>query len=401
MGLFLYFALQRALVINRHVTIGLGLLLAFSFVSVAKGLADPLLVLRSFSGLMLLQLVQFSYFAYYNYDYGRLFRHYVVIAQVVAAVGLIQEASYVVGFQPGWDLSWLLIGQLDHDTLLSLSGGGPIMRISSFFSEPGYLAAALSPAGFLAVNRIAVGNKTYFTRAQAIVVLCALFLTFSSIGYCGIGLSVIFHLHRRHIKRALIPLVACAAVGWWAVSSVDFFRSRAEGLWSALVIQEVTGFENASALTYAMNAEITRQNVMERPLIGSGYDSFMATALGTLDQMGLPDGFLNFISAQDLGDLNFADGMTMYFRVLTEFGLVGVALILALFYVYRVSAADPERRLLQNMCIVFFLTYGLRTGQYIRFELWYFVALYCCIKQYEGVTRSPATQVDQPVLHTV
>jgi len=79
---------------------------------------------------------------------------------------------------------------------------------------------------------------------------------------------------------------------------------------------------------------------------------------------------------------------------------VGVLLIIALFYTYRVSGADPERRLLQNMCIVFFLTYSLRTGQYIRFELWYFIALYCCIKQYDGVARSPATQVDQPAITT-
>ena len=399
-ALFAYFCLQQAVVLNKQVTVGLFVLLAFSFVSVANGLADPILVLRSFGGLMLLQLVQFSYFAYYNYDYRRVFRHYLVIAQLVAAVGLFQEASYIVGFEPGWDLSWLLIGQLNHDSLLDLSRGGALMRISSFFSEPGYLAAALSPAGFLAVNRIAVGNKTYFTRAQAAMVLCAMFLTFSTIGYCGILLSVIFHLHWRHWRRALIPLLLVGAVGGWAVTSLDFFRSRGEGLWISLVTNDVTGYENASALIYAANAEITRQNLMERPLIGSGYDSFMTTALGTLDRMGLPDGFLNFISSQEVENLNFADGATMYFRILTEFGLVGSALIFLLFYVYRVRGADPERKVLQNMCTVFFLTYSLRTGQYVRFELWYFIALYCCVKAHDTVKHSSVTRVDEPVLDT-
>ena len=398
MALFVYFAIQRAIVLNKHITFGLFVLLAFSFVSVANGLADPTLVLRSFSGLILLQLVQFSYFAYYGYDYRRLFRHYVIIARVVAAVGLFQEASYIIGFEHGWDLSWLLIGQLNHDTLVSLSGGGPVMRISSFFSEPGYLAAALSPAGFLAVNCIAVGNKTYFTRAQAVVVLCALFLTFSSIGYFGIVLSVMFHLHWRHWRRALIPLAVLGAVGWWSVTSLDFFRSRGEGLWSSLVTNDVTGYENASALIYAANAEITRQNLMERPLIGSGYDSFMTTALGTLERMGLADGLLKFISSQDVENLNFSDGSTLYFKMLTEFGLLGSVLILLFFYLYRVRGPDPERRVLQKMCIVFLLTYSLRTGQYIRFELWYFIALYCCVKRHDTVTHPPSKCTERQLL---
>jgi hypothetical protein len=380
--LFLYFALRKALVLNKQVTFGLLLLLAFSFISVAKGLVDPLRVLRSFSGLMLLQLGLFSYFAYYDYDYRRVFRHYLIIARLVAAVGLFQEVSYIIHFEPGWDLSWLFIGQLNRETLEDLSRGGPLMRISSFFSEPGYLAAALSPAVFLAINCFATGNRTFFTRAQALLVLCAMFLTFSFIGYCGVAISLMFHLHWRQWRRALLPMLVIGAVGWWVVSSVDFFRSRAEGLWISVVTQEVTGSENASSLIYAMNGEIARQNLLERPLTGSGYDSFMATALGALDRMGLPDGFLKFVSSQDVETLMFADGSTMYFRVLTEFGLVGAALILLFFYVYRVRGPDPECKLLQKMCIVFLLTYSLRTGQYIRFELWYFIALYCCLKQY-------------------
>jgi len=389
MALFLYFALRKALVLNKHVTIGLLLLLAFSLASVASGTADPFLVLRTFSGLMLLQLGLFSYFAFYNYDYKRLFRHYLIIARLVAAVGLIQEASYILHFEPGWDLSWLYIGQLDRNVLQDLSGDGPIMRISSFFAEPGYLAAALSPAGFLAINCLATANTTHFTRAQALMVLSAIFLTFSTIGYFGIALSLLFHFHRRHWKRALIPMLMIGAIGWWAVTSVEFFRSRAEGLWISLIAQEATGSENSSSLIYAMNGEITRQNLMERPLIGSGYDSFMSTALAALDRMGLPDGFLIFISSQDIDSLNFADGATMYFKVLTEFGFVGLALILLFFYFYRARGPDSERKLLQNMCIVFILTYSFRTGQYIRFELWYFIALYCCIKRYEMAARAP------------
>jgi hypothetical protein len=390
MALFLYFLYRKALVINWRVTGGLVLLLAFSFVSVANGLNDPLRVLRSFSGLMLLQLGLFSYFAYYGYDYRRLFRHYLVIARLSAAVGVFQEISFLVGFEPGWDLSWLMIGQLSRETLEDLSRGGPLMRISSFFSEPGYLAAALSPAGFLAVNCLSTGNRTYFTRLQSLLVLCALFFTFSTIGYCGIAISLLFNLHRKHWKRALLSLAVIGTVGWWSVTSVEFFRSRFEGLWISVVTQEATGSENASSLIYAINGEITRQNLLARPLIGSGYDSFMPTAIAALDRMGLPDGFLRFISSQDTDSVNFADGSNMYFRVLTEFGLIGTALICLFFYVHRAKGENGEPRLLQKMCCVFYLTYGLRTGQYIRFELWYFIALYCCIWQYEISRHPPA-----------
>jgi hypothetical protein len=43
------------------------------------------------------------------------------------------------------------------------------------------------------------------------------------------------------------------------------------------------------------------------------------------------------------------------------------------------------------MCIVLILCYSLRTGQYIRFELWYFIALYFCLKRHDVVMGSTAT----------
>lgn len=392
-ALFTYLLARNSLVLHRKVTYLLVSLLLFSLYAASTGINELPTVAKTFSGLFLLHIALFSYFAYYKHNYRLLVGHYLTIAKLVAAVGIIQELSFLVGFEPGWNLSRLYIGQLNYEELVSQTASSSVMRISSFFSEPGYLAAGLSPAAYLAVNNFATGNKEYLKEAWSAVIIVALFFTLSTIGYIAIILSIAFNLRRKQLLRAIIPLIGITSVGWWAVTSVSFFQSRAEGLVSILITQDATGYENASAILYAMNGEIARQNVLARPMIGSGFDSFKGTAMEALNSNSLPNAFQVYASAQPIEYLNFADGMTMYFRSITEFGLIGTGLIIFLFYRHRCNPINHQARILQNMCIVFFLTYSFRTGQYIRFELWYFIGMYFCIykKSLAEIRNTPLT----------
>jgi hypothetical protein len=137
----------------------------------------------------------------------------------------------------------------------------------------------------------------------------------------------------------------------------------------------------------AVNYNIAKDNFIKRPLIGSGFDSYQIVSKESLKTMPLNKGLRKFIMWMDPKNMRYEDGSTMYFRLITELGLFGICSVIWFLYVNKVKDKKTDYRLLQNMCIVFFLTYSLRTGQYIRFELWYFIGFYYCIKKYYDMSK--------------
>jgi hypothetical protein len=99
--------------------------------------------LKIFIGLSL------SYFFYhyvvqaFDYNVDQLFRWYLKGAYFAAVIGIIQFVSYMVGFTPGYNYSWIFnkwgVGY----------GGNFGIRVNSVFGEPTYLGAVLSAAFFV------------------------------------------------------------------------------------------------------------------------------------------------------------------------------------------------------------------------------------------------------------
>jgi hypothetical protein len=79
-------------------------------------------------------------------------------------------------------------------------------------------------------------------------------------------------------------------------------------------------------------------------------------------------------------DLNRTDAYSMLLRIPSELGLFGILSVVYFFVSNRVTINVEPYRMLSRMCIVFFLTYCVRDGNYFRFELWYFLALYAYLE---------------------
>ena len=88
------------------------------------------------------------------------------------------------------------------------------------------------------------------------------------------------------------------------------------------------------------------------------------------------EGVLSFLRFMTLSNLNANDAYSMYLRLPSELGLLGVGA--ALFFVIknRVPEEAGQLAVISNACLVFFVTYCLREGHYFRHELWFFVAIY-------------------------
>jgi hypothetical protein len=375
-----FFFVTRKIVINKQFITILFSFLVLSLISAYQENADYYFAVRAFAGVLAMQIALFSYFKYFNYDYKKILRHYIILALLISYVAIFQEVSCLVDFRPGYDLSWLAIAMQAPQEFVVM--GGNFIRVNSLFTECGYFAAALSPAVFLAIHNLLTGSRNYIKRFEAVIVIIALIFTFSTIGYVAFIISLLFNLLNKITITTVIKFVVLTALILFAMSYNIAFQSRMEGILGAFVRYDLTGYENASSLIARVNYEIAKDNFIKYPVLGSGFDSFKIVSQQSLISMSGADGIGNFLSIMEPQDMTYEDGSTMYFKVITEFGLLGVCAILWFLYANKVPAQKADLKILQYMCLVFFLTYSFRTGQYIRFELWYFIGLYYCLNKY-------------------
>jgi hypothetical protein len=246
------------------------------------------------------------------------------------------------------------------------------MRVFSVFAEPGHFGIALTPAVYVAVNVLFFGGRAFYSRLQAITVIVALLLTFSSVGYTGLVLSLLVGAGPRRAVRALILLTVVATA---ALLFVGNFRSRVFGIMELAAGGESLD-ENASSLIFYLNGEVAKASFLAHPLWGSGLGSHFISYTNYLTQAGLSQSVARFLSFMKPEDLNRDDAYAMLLRLPSELGLLGVLSAVYFFVSNRVRVAVEPYRMLSGMCIAFFLTYCVREGHYFRFELWYFLALY-------------------------
>lgn len=368
-GLGYYFSIKK-IIFNKYILIFFIAILITSLYSAFNGTSITYLVFRAFFGILGISALLFSYFAHHKYSNEKLIEHYINIILIVCYIGIVQEFSFLIRFRPGYDFAWILIW-MPYQDFSHWYTGGIFMRINSIFTEPGYLACALSPAVFLAIHKLFNSENKYLTKKQAILILITISLTFSSIGYIGTLFSIILNLKRKAILIALIALPVLVVL----VLNVGDVKSRINGL-STIVANEVSGYENATSLLTAVNYYVTVDNFQKKPIIGSGLDAYQFAFDKTLKTYSFGEGLEKFIAFMPEDYMFKEDGGNMIFKVTVEMGIFGIILILFYYWKYRTKSGIPESIMLQKMSLVFVFTYSFRTGQYVRFELWYFIALY-------------------------
>ena len=287
----------------------------------------------------------------------------------VAVLAIVQQGAFLLGIEPLYEVNWLLPGV----GVAPLSQEGPFIRVHSVFTEPGHLGIAIAPAGFIAVRVIFFGGRLYYTRLQAWVVLLGIILTFSSVAYFGLLVSFLVAGGRRRAVRATALGGLALAVVLLTTPGVRERLFTLVQLFQGLDVAE----GNVSALNMFLNSGVALQSLQNQPLWGGGlgshfftYETFLreGTVYGEAVQA-----FLRFMAPSEL---NTQDAYSMYLRLPSELGLLGVGLVLFFIFKNRLPEEAGQLAVISNACLVFFITYCLREGHYFRHELWFFVALY-------------------------
>jgi len=240
-------------------------------------------------------------------------------------------------------------------------------RLNSIFKEPAHYVVVVLPACYYYFK-----TKKYLSFA---VIFGTLILSNSSIGYIGCGL--IFLVPNLTLKRmgylaALLPLVC--VVFYFAYKDLPFFKMRVDDTYNSLNVINTGKFEentNLSSYVLISNLFITKKNMADHPF-GSGIGShhYMHTEIYSKG-MRPPE----YIKIQHKEHDNSFDANSLFARICSDFGIIGIFLVFFIMYKASVCFSSKDYVFAQGVYIYFLLKL-FRDGHYFPPEFFFFVWLF-------------------------
>lgn len=278
-----------------------------------------------------------------------LLRVLTVAVLTVAGIGLFQ---WIVSNTTGNGLSFAWLNRITGGTVWRDPGSlGGFFRSNSIMDEPAHYSRVLSAALGIAVVRLGLlGRKAsgsarpVVSRVTASVVLIALFLAGSVVGYASAALVVAAtwaigrpFRPRQLIRFAVVSVLTLSVVASLSVGSgvADKAATFTDMFASVQTVDVRT--ENVSALALRVNWNVTLNNVKERPLLGVGLGGHPAAYSEHPAARLFHSDLITGLNAEDAG--------SMAFRLVSETGILG-SLLYLLTFILIVRAA--RRILLEN-----------------------------------------------------
>jgi len=334
---------------------------------IALGNNEVFLFIKIFIGILLSATFYYYVAEYYERSVERMFKLYLTWAYWTAIIAIVQYLSFKAGFRPGYDYSWLL------NKGGSVVGGGGI-RVNSIYLEPSQLGIMLGPAAFVAAINILRQKKFHYKLYQSMAVLVALYLSRSSTGYLGLFfVFVIMGINYGYLMYVVLFVLVGFFAAWGLYNTVWEFRDRVDssiGLW----IEDDLSLKNANSSSFVLynNSHIAWENMKQSPIFGTGlgshqvaYEKYSYTKSGELWLKGF--------------EFNTADANSLFLRLMSETGLVGVAFLVFLMarnFVGYTGDDEDVYWIISGACLIIILLYLLRQGNYFLNGFPFFIWLY-------------------------
>ena len=335
--------------------LALPLMVGLFYILVEENL--PFTFLKVFGGVFITSLFFYGWIRHFKTDVQLIFKWYCYSCWVLVIIGIIQIFSFFLGFKYGYDFSWFL------NKWGFVEGGVIGLRVNSILSEPTYLATALAPVIYVSIHNLISKSTFLFNKFQSILILMVAILTTSSIGYLGIIISILLCTETIRIRYILFGIIITALTFALAYNNVKDFRSRidaAQGLW----INNDYGIANTNNSSFVLynNFHVAKENFIRFPFFGTGLGSHeTAFKKFTLTKTLLPYDF----------EFNIKDGNSLFIRLCTETGLLGLGfifLVVARGFIYKIDIQKDhmlKHKIISQSLFVLLLLVLIRQGNYM------------------------------------
>jgi hypothetical protein len=352
-------------------------------------------MIKQMLGIVYSSVAYFSVIKFHDFDLAKVFKYYVSGAFWVSIWGIAEQGMHILGFKDRFAGSVIevvtrLFGFANFWENYKITSTG-FNRVYSIMGEPYFLAVALLPAFYYLLNCM-IGPKLVRNRKEwfrlGVVGLCMLF-TFSAAGYAGIGMSIILigvnhgFFDLRRFGVVFIPVFLLVILPQISNLRKLFFelQVRVDDTIKAFVYKGVMDKKeiaklNSSTFALYSNFLIAGQAFESHPITGAGLGSHELSYQRYFDQ------FLDKNLQKMYGNFNSKDANSLFIRMLSEGGLIGLGLLMvAIFYffVYKKGIKEPDLwmlTLINQGVFLMLIVRLLRTGNYIGQGFYFFFFLY-------------------------
>lgn len=367
--LAVYIYCFHSLRINYNFILMLSILTILSLINVYLGNNTVFLLAKQVSGILITGIAYYILVKMNNYKMDKLFKIYLRIALVVAAIGIFQEISFLIGFRIGYDFSWMpMLGKWNYATTTI-----GILRINSIFMEPAHFAISMAPAFFVSmVGVLEKNNLPLKSKWRSIIILVSYILSCSVVAYIAVLISILIFVSSKGLRHLLLLAIIIPVFVFTAYWLLPDIRMRVDE--SIVVISKLQMPRDTHLSVYSIvsNSFVALKSFMNNPLFGHGlgshplsYDNFIHS--------GAPWGFWQ----SNYPEVNKGDASALFLRLLSETGLFGIIVVFYFIFRFRLKMNNSNNlQIISNAIFILLILHVLRQGHYFYNGLFFFVWVY-------------------------
>lgn len=335
-------------------------------------------------GVIIFSLAIFNYVALSQNRLIHIVRLYYGLSIVAASFAIMQVVVFVIWGQAIYFQDMLGGPLVTAPFAPELLGGLP--RAISVLSEPAHFAVLMLPSVYLSLLVLLgrAGPLGLRSKWHASILIVGFLLSFSLLGYLGLGMAFLLALGKKKasgIKKGssikpkimqFASLLLAMGIGYMVFTETEFFKAKLSIFFVAP--QSIDTYEftagDLSGFALISNLLVAKSSLVDCHFVGCG----LKTHENSYNKY-LP---LHFSSSQVLSELNKTDAGSLFIRIASEFGVLGLMGVIWFIRRYKLHA---ERRgswcyIVNEMSLIFLIVYMARTGSYLDASLWLFAAMY-------------------------
>ena len=248
-------------------------------------------------------------------------------------------------------------------------------RFRTIFSEPAHFATVCMPAFFYFIN----GKNWY----KIIITTIAMLLTISSVAFIGLLLCLLLRF-KFSVVKFFATFSAAIIFSIILYNTVPEFRLRLDDSSKSFKSSSLEKV-NLSTYVFFSNVFVVQKVFQQSPILGNGLGSHYISREKYVGKIEGVEGFEQYLG------LNYKDANSLFLRIVSDMGIVGVLFVLFFLAKNYVSGSSIDNIMCKGI-LVYLLLKLFREGHYFSVEMYFFVLLYFINKKF-------IIEANEPLVH--